>query len=138
MPLFVVNEKIESLDIDAIVLPFYDEIINYYKTNYYNSKSLYEIYNTVNGIEKAEKISKLKIKLKSKLKQIYRINKKLDKKIHYLDYKIPIIEQNISGTNVDFVDYSNFCYFFSKPIKTENVRYDNSFLEKEKIKKVIY
>ena len=138
MPLFVVNEKIENLDIDAIVLPFYEEIKNYYKTNYYNSKSLYEIYNTVIGEENAEKLTELKNKLNSKIEQISRIKNILDKRIDYFDYKIPIIKQNIQGMDVDFnKDINNYrWHFYPKTIKS-NVRDDVAFLNNEENKRNI-
>ena len=44
MPLFIVDEKIENLDIDAFTLPYFSGIKKYYQNNYIGPFSLYEIY----------------------------------------------------------------------------------------------
>ena len=44
MPLFIVDEKIENLDIDAFALPYCSGIKKYYQNNYIGLLSLYEIY----------------------------------------------------------------------------------------------
>lgn len=44
MPLFVVDDKIVKLDIDAFALPYCKELKEYYQKNKIYSKSLYDIY----------------------------------------------------------------------------------------------
>ena len=68
MPLYVVNEKIDKLRVDAIALPYCDSEKNYYETNFCDSKSLYEIYQMLVDYEYASN-------LKSKSEKIYIKNK---------------------------------------------------------------
>ena len=44
MPLFIVSEKFEDLDIDAFALPYNDILDKYYSINYYKSEKLINIF----------------------------------------------------------------------------------------------
>ncbi len=75
MPLFVIKETIEKLDIDAIALPTYDGLSDFYKNNSFNSENLLDLYNSFLDKEKIKKLSNRLKNLKNRYKKIVDINR---------------------------------------------------------------
>ena len=75
MPLFVIKEKIEKLDIDAVALPIYDGLIDFYKNNYFNSENLLNLYNSFLDKDKIKKLSYRLKDLKNRYKKLVEINR---------------------------------------------------------------
>lgn len=44
MPLFVIQEELDNLDIDAIILPDCKKLKKYYQTSFYHEQNLYELF----------------------------------------------------------------------------------------------
>ncbi len=75
MPLFVLKEETESLDIDAIVLPSFKGVYGFYLNNTFNNKSLYDLLDTFSDEEKIQNITEQEKSLKSKLEELIKINR---------------------------------------------------------------
>ena len=74
MPLFVLKEETESLDIDAIVLPSFKGVYRFYLTNTFNNKKLFHLLNTFSDEDKIQSLTKRENSLKSRLAKLIKIN----------------------------------------------------------------
>ena len=75
MPLYVLKEETEYLDIDAIVLPSFKGVYGFYLNNTFNNKSLYDLLETFSDEEKIQNITEQEKSLKSKLEELIKINR---------------------------------------------------------------
>ncbi len=74
MPLFVLDEDTEFLDIDAVVLPSFKGVDRFYRFNSFNDKSLNELLKTFSDEDKIQSLTKRENSIKSRLAKLIKIN----------------------------------------------------------------